>query len=62
MGLEKRLANFTCEYSLNLRKGNILLVRAETVSEPLIKEICAKNLEMNRFPVPRRGYVSERIR
>ena len=43
MSLEKKLAKLICEYSLSLRKGDILLIRAETVSEPLIKEIYAKN-------------------
>lgn len=62
MELEKKRANLICKYSLNLRKGDILFVRTETVSETLIKEICAKTIDMSGFPVPHSGYVSERIR
>jgi aminopeptidase len=56
MSLEKKLAKLICEYSLNLRKGDILLIRAETVSEPLIKEIYAKTLEVGAFPVLRMAF------
>lgn len=56
MSLEKKLAKLICEYSLSLRKGDILLIRAETVSEPLIKEIYAKTLETGAYPVLRMAF------
>lgn len=56
MSLEKKLAKLICEYSLNLKKGDILLIRAETVSEPLVKELYTKTLETGAFPVLRMAF------
>ena len=53
MSLEKKLAKLICEYSLNLKKDDICLIRGETCAEPLIKEIYKKVLTMGAHPVVR---------
>jgi aminopeptidase len=56
MELEKKLAKLICEYSLDLKKGDSLLIRAETCSEPLVKEIYANCLQMGAYPVLRMAF------
>jgi len=53
MSLEKKMAKLICEYSLGLKEGDIFLVRAETVSEPLVKEFVRQSLELGAHPVLR---------
>lgn len=53
MQLEKRMADLICEYSLALKEGDIFLIRAETVAEPLVKALMVKALEMGAHPVLR---------
>jgi aminopeptidase len=53
MTLEKKMAKLICEYSLGLKEGDIFLIRAETVSEPLVKEFVRHSLEMGAHPVLR---------
>lgn len=51
--MEKKLAKLICEYSLGLKKGDIFLIRAETVAEPLVKEFVHQSLEMGAHPILR---------
>lgn len=53
MQLEKKMADLICEYSLNLKEDDIFLIRAETVSEPLVKALMVKALQMGAHPVLR---------
>ncbi|ADD67533.1 peptidase M29 aminopeptidase II [Denitrovibrio acetiphilus DSM 12809] len=53
MSLEKKMAQLICEYSLDLKEGDIFLIRSETVAEPLVKEFVRKTLEMGAHPVLR---------
>jgi len=53
MSLEKKMARLICEYSLGLKEGDIFLVRAETVAEPLVKEFVRQSLEMGAHPILR---------
>ncbi len=53
MQLEKKMADLICEYSLNLKEDDIFLIRAETVSEPLVKALMIKALQMGAHPVLR---------
>ncbi|PLX69027.1 MAG: aminopeptidase [Denitrovibrio sp.] len=53
MSLEKKMAKLICEYSLGLKEGDIFLVRAETVAEPLVKEFVRHSLEMGAHPILR---------
>jgi aminopeptidase len=53
MNLEKKMAQLICEYSLGLKEGDIFLIRAETASEPLVKQFVAQSLQMGAHPVLR---------
>lgn len=53
MQLEKKMADLICEYSLALKEGDIFLIRAETVAEPLVKALMVKALQMGAHPVLR---------
>lgn len=53
MFYEKKLAELVCEYSLYLKKDDILLIRGEVCAAPLIKEIYAKALQMGVHPIVR---------
>jgi len=53
MNIEKKLADLICEYSLYLKEGDICLIRGESCSEPLIKAMYEKILELGAHPVVR---------
>ncbi|WP_022850305.1 aminopeptidase [Limisalsivibrio acetivorans] len=56
MQLEKKMAELICGYSLNLTKGDILLIRAESCSEPLVKALFEKALQLGVKPVLRMAF------
>ncbi len=52
--LERKMAELICNYSLGLKEGgDVFLVRAETVSEPLVKEFVKQALELGAHPILR---------
>jgi len=50
---ELRLAKLVLRYSLNIVKGDIVLIKAETSTEPLVREFCREILKLGAHPVLR---------
>ena len=56
MFFEDKLATLLCEYSLKIKKGDIVEIRGESCAEPLIKSCYKKVLEMGAYPLVKMSF------
>lgn len=56
MFFEDKLAALLCEYSLKIKKNDIVEIRGESCAEPLIKACYKKLLEMGAYPLVKMSF------
>ncbi len=59
MFFEQKMADLICEYSLNLKEGDVVEIRGEISSEPLVKACYEKLLKMKCYPVVRMSFTEQ---
>lgn len=59
MSFEYKLATLLCEYSLKIKKNDIVEIRGEICAEPLIRACYKKVLEMGAYPLVKMSFAEQ---